>query len=407
MVTKTSRGAATVMALVVTAIVVTLLAASAVIASSHYSRARMESDYATALYLAEAGVNFELRKISDDTTAADQKSDDNPNGVSYNYGGGSYSVYCIGQDGTYPWVAPAPLYIVSTGTFNGLSRTIRVEGERSGGGDSEYALYGISRLRINGAININGSAGTNGLAHFTGAGNITNGTLDINGPDASSNMSGAFNIQIVYNPSPVLWQTVDEIANSRFPGGLAYLKTNNDNSLCPSLIQNNAINFSGAGNFTIPSKPGGANYYIESARFTGAGNLKLDNSKGPITFWVGPSGGSGNVNLAGALNITKSISNYNRVRFYMGTRGSFTMDGAWNTHIGVYAYNRDTSTGAEYGSIIVKGAQNIIKGSVIGYDVDFKTAANIIQQNKAEQWFPHQLNRYGFKRNYSEINRPQ
>src|SRR5207248_3349236 len=83
-------------------------------------RAGVESDYASALSLAEAGVNYELRKISADPTVADQVVAGAPTGVTYAFGAGKYRVYCMNKDGSTPWTVPNYLYVVSTGTLNGV-----------------------------------------------------------------------------------------------------------------------------------------------------------------------------------------------------------------------------------------------------------------------------------------------
>src|SRR5689334_22450818 len=55
---------------------------------SFYARSKTEADYEAALALAEAGANYEFRKVSQDSSTADQVSVDHPTGVSYSLGGG-------------------------------------------------------------------------------------------------------------------------------------------------------------------------------------------------------------------------------------------------------------------------------------------------------------------------------
>src|SRR5689334_17193809 len=57
-------------ALAFTLVVGTVLAGVGTVALSHYSRANTEGDYANAIALADAGVNYELAWISRDITDA-------------------------------------------------------------------------------------------------------------------------------------------------------------------------------------------------------------------------------------------------------------------------------------------------------------------------------------------------
>src|SRR5689334_17830088 len=112
---KAQHGGVLLSALAFTTITALLVAGLATISVSYYARAKTESDYAAALPLAEAGINYELRKISADTSTADQATTANPNGTSVSYGSGSFSVYCSNKDGSTPWTAPNPLYVTASG----------------------------------------------------------------------------------------------------------------------------------------------------------------------------------------------------------------------------------------------------------------------------------------------------
>ena len=112
---------------------------------SYYARSKTEADYQAALPLAEAGVNYEFRKISSNIANADQKSGGNPNGVTYALGPGTLTVYCTNKDGSIPWSPPANLYVVSTGTINGVSRTVKIASKGYANPViGNYALFGVS-----------------------------------------------------------------------------------------------------------------------------------------------------------------------------------------------------------------------------------------------------------------------
>src|ERR1700694_3503931 len=104
-------GSALISALVFTVITAICLAGIGTLSVSHYNRASVEGDYAAALNLAEAGINYEIRKISRDATTADQAGSSTPPGTTVSFGGGTFRVYCSNRDGTTPWASPNPLYI--------------------------------------------------------------------------------------------------------------------------------------------------------------------------------------------------------------------------------------------------------------------------------------------------------
>src|SRR5438309_75708 len=61
---------------------------------ANYARSSTEADYESALSLAEAGVNYELRKITLNTANADQRD----TAPSYTFGNGTFKVYCTNKD---------------------------------------------------------------------------------------------------------------------------------------------------------------------------------------------------------------------------------------------------------------------------------------------------------------------
>ena len=89
-------------------------------AVSHQTRVKVDASYAMAIDLAEAGVDYEFRKISLSTANPDQYP-----GTAYNLGTGTYTVYCTNKDGTTPWTVGNYLSVVSTGTVDGVSRTVK------------------------------------------------------------------------------------------------------------------------------------------------------------------------------------------------------------------------------------------------------------------------------------------
>lgn len=232
-------------ALAFTLVVGTVLAGVGTVALSHFSRSKVEGTYANAVALAEAGVNYEIAWISRDTTDTTR---------AHQYGAaytgtvsgtpGNFSVYVIPYgsncDGTGTWTAPNDMCVVSTGTVNGISRTVRVRGVRKSVFD-EYAIFALKTGTFSGggassgSTEIVGNMGTNGGVTFNGTlgTDIVNGELSLNGSGSSSSDPGS---NVLTNPDPVQFPTVTEIANATFSGGLTWLQTHNDNANIKKLL---------------------------------------------------------------------------------------------------------------------------------------------------------------------------
>ena len=249
---KNARGGFTLItSLAFSLIVGTVLAGVGTVAVSHLSRAETEGDYANAIALADAGVNYELAWISRNTALAQNCTSSRIPGcidqMGSPYSGtvsgvpGTFSVYVrpwgSSCDGTGNWAAPGDMCVESTGTFNGIARTVRARGVRKSIFD-EYALFAYITGTFSGggasggSTEVVGNLGTDGGVTFNGTlnTNIVNGTLDLNGGAASSSDPGA---NIATNPDPVLMPDVSTVAALQFPStptGLAYLAANNNNA---------------------------------------------------------------------------------------------------------------------------------------------------------------------------------
>src|ERR1041385_7488374 len=132
-------------------------------ATSHNQRATVDSKYAAALDVAEAGINYEYRKISNDNTTADQYP-----GTVVNVGGGSFKVYCTARDGTTPWSPQQYLYVVSIGTVDGVSRTVKAEA-KGFKPDGRYGIYTLNNISVwkGASAQIIGDVGTNGKYQYS------------------------------------------------------------------------------------------------------------------------------------------------------------------------------------------------------------------------------------------------
>ncbi len=339
-------------ALAFTVIIAVCLAGIGTLCVSHYSRASVDGDFASALNLAEAGVNYEFRKISQNAANADQKGGANPPGVTYAFGSGAFRVYCTNKDGSVPWVAPNNLYVISTGVVNGVSRTVKASA-KGFGATANYALFGVAEGIINGtAATVNGDVGTDGFFTFNGHPSVV-GNVNFNGPgsDWQSPPQGAYSVN--HFPSPLIWPTVDTIANQKFPGGgLAWVATHNDNALATPPIVGASILLNGNGTATLHGKAGGANYYLHSLICNGAVTVVFDNAAGPINIWVGPSGTAGNfIFNGGTAAIKMSQDATKEVRIYGATTNDYILNGNAELDAGLYDYNGPSS-----GRVIFNGS---------------------------------------------------
>jgi Tfp pilus assembly protein PilX len=344
-------------------------------AFSHYAVVRTEGDYARALTVAEAGINYELRRISQNTANADLSG---PTGTSYTTSAGTFKVYITQRnaDGTEPaWTAPNNLWVYSTGTFNGVSRTLKV-GSRgySNAVPPAYAVFAELTGSGNGGPAIeSGDVGTNGTFSFVGHPAIT-GNVIFNGPGSGWSSTPGVSYNVITNPQPVVWPTVDTIANAQFPGtggpkGVAWLATNNDNALAVPPIIGNSVTLHGNGSMTLKGKPGGANYYLTDLTCGGNAVVTFDNTAGPITIWQGPSGGSGTFTFHGGAAFIKGSADPTRLcRIYNDTTNTVTFGGNSEMDAGVYNVN---SSNTASNSQVTMGGNPTIYGSVISNRFSF------------------------------------
>lgn len=352
-------GGAFIGALAFLVIIAMLIAGLSKLAASHRLRVITEADYAAALDIAEAGINFEIQKINADDTTADQKSSP----YSGTLAPGSFSVYCADKTTGGVWTPKTDLYIYSTGKVRKVSRTVRIAVRYTAGssGSADYGMFGIEYLVTKGtAATINGNVGTNGYMTFSGKPTI-NGTVEFNGPTSDWQGKAPTGYTVVHNSEPVVWPTVDSLADAAFPGGgLTWLASNNDNALASPTITSTYISMN-KGTLTFKGKAGGANYYLTGLNLGGNSDIAFDNTLGPVTIWFGPSGDSTTITIrGGAAAVQSSTSAVNACRIYVATNNDITFKGNSRFDAGVYNYN-----GSSSGEIVI-GGNPTINGSVIG-----------------------------------------
>jgi hypothetical protein len=349
------------------------------LAISHRQRADVESRYAVALDLAEAGINYELNHLTLGSPAHTAAS---PGTGSLGDGAwrGTFSVTCTNTDGTAiadPSHPPSTIYILSTGTANGVSRTVRIRAR--GGSAYDYGLFSKISGVINGNQTIQGSVGTSGTVTINGSNGITDPVIGLHGAGASATINPPGSYQTQVRPA-IVWPTVAQVANSTVQGGLAQLAAVNDNGLATAYVNNGILNGSvynnktvntaiknasisanGTGTVTLHSKAGGANYYLNAMTFNGTWNVVLDNTLGPINIWcVSKTGAAATfVFNGGNASVRMDEDPSKACRVYVADKCSLTLNGNGQGRYGVYAINDDPT-----GTVTLNG-NNDLYGSVI------------------------------------------
>ncbi|MCW3095376.1 MAG: hypothetical protein JWL77_994 [Chthonomonadaceae bacterium] len=279
---KRRRGSILITALVFTVIIALLLAGIGTLTVSHYSRARTRGDYAAALNLADAGINYELYNVNVDLTSTTRAHQSHPaSGQSGPYTGsvpgvtGTFTVKVTNSpDNGLPWYAPNPMLVTATGVVNGATRTVSARGIRHGI-FSDYGFYAMYSCSMGGGLIESGNLGSNVPFTFTNSNAEVYGTVTFNGAPTGYFPAGEVTGGVQYNPDPVMYPTVSEIADQVVsqktgatvtPGtGLTWLSTHNDNASITVLSSSDASG-------TNP-----ATYQTASAGLT-ATSWQIDNS---------------------------------------------------------------------------------------------------------------------------------
>jgi hypothetical protein len=407
-------GMALVLALVGIVIVSTLLAGALMLSVSHMSLSYTNSSYANALNLAEAGVNWEFWKISQDFLLADNA----PASVELPPGSNrSFQVHVEAYPGGGTWSGLGPFWVISTGTVDGVSRTVRVVA-RGYGLSGLYALFGIDELNVGGNATINGAVGTNGTVTVAGDPAL-NGNFIYCGDGAGGEIVTPVPPgEVMYTPLAESFPTVNELANLRAwekygedttlgvdffatsDGGTPYndnasitdtygnpinilnYRVNNQTFLQAETDQQETIIVDGVtipnplyGKRTIVLGPG--DYYFESFDVQGNNGIRVDDADGVVNIWLGAAGATGSADIIDGGSMFFTSQEPSKFHLYQGSKRALTLTGTMDIYGSIYAYNGPDSSGDYYGTINVLGDGNIW-GSVIGYDVNKTTGSATI-----------------------------
>jgi len=407
-------GMALVLALVGIVIVSTLLAGALMLSVSHMSLSSTNSSYANALNLAEAGVNWEFWKISTDVTSADNS----PATLELPPGSGrSFEVHVEAYPDGGAWTTLGPFWVISTGTVDGVSRTVRVVA-RGYGLAGLYALFGIDELNVGGNATINGAIGTNGIVTVNGDPTLNGNFIYCGDGAGGETVTPVPPGEVMYTPLPESFPTVNELANERAyekydvettlgvdffatsDGGAPYndnasitdtygnpinimnYRVNNQTFLQAETDQQETIVVDGVtvpnplyGKRTIVLGPG--DYYFESFDVMGNNGIRIDDSAGVVNVWLGAAGAIGSADIIDGGSMFFTSHESSRFHLYQGSKRTLRLTGTMDIYGSIYAYNGPDSSGDYYGTIDILGDGNIW-GSVIGYDVNKTTGSATI-----------------------------
>ena len=205
------RGGILLTTLVFAVIIATILAGLGTLIISYYSRVSTESQYASVINLADAGANYELRKITQNVNNADlpESRGTHPEQRLLWGPGKVPGVYCTMSDGVTSWdKSTVPFCILCTGTIGLASRTIRISATSLNGSSGSAAVFAVVSGTISSST-ISGSIATDGSLSFSGgSASVTNGTIYLDGPGATLAKAPSTAYTEIKNAAAVSWPTV-------------------------------------------------------------------------------------------------------------------------------------------------------------------------------------------------------
>jgi hypothetical protein len=319
------RGGILLTMLVFAVVIATMLGGLGTLVISYYSRAKTESTYANALNMADAGVNYEFRKITQSVSTADLPGSTSPPGTTVSFGSGTFTVYCTMIDGSTAWdKASSPFYIFSTGTVGKASRTVQAKATGINSVVPNFGAFATTTLQIDSpSCKIsNGDIGCNGTATINAGCQVPNGKCYVCGSSASEsgfsgtcvNLGGACS----YPTCSSYATTCFPNSGSTAPGGYSYLSSHNDNNTkcSPSLGSYNA-QITGSCTLTGP-----CNICVSSVYLTGNQKITCNNNNGPCNIWIKSGSGSCHFDTNACVTCTSSAA-ANACTFVCANSGSW------------------------------------------------------------------------------------
>jgi|GEM_PF-1489505 len=403
---QSRHGSALVSALAVVAMSALAISGVVTLASSHSVRQFHDANYELALQLADAGLNYELNFATVNHSAHLSTS---PFSGSIPGIAGTFSVYVTNQDGTTNYVAGNPMTVISTGTVNGIARSVSINASPGGGtsifnpatGDSGgygggFAVFGYSTVTFTqSSSTMSGDMGTNGKAsvNSNGNGNV-NGNIVLDGPSATT--SNINNHATVKNSTVMAWPNVDTICAAAFPSGWSTLTSTSSiaaqSGRMRTYASNSPVNtvagtkYIGWTNKTSLSSadlsalnvstlilPPGDYYFTDinvnsnnlTIIFDTAAQTVPGGVAGPIHLWMNNSTNADTINCQ--FSFTKN-SDPSMFRIYYDKAANITLAGNMTYFGGLYGIRAGSSSSTSHATITV-GANTKVTGYLIADDV--------------------------------------
>lgn len=215
-------GAALITAIAFTMVVTMLVGGVATLAVQHRERGQIEADNSSALLLADAGINYELRYISDNQLNIPAAHQGYANRFTGSIAGvdGTFQCWVTNDpDDGNNWVPPKAMLLHAIGSIGGatgtLTRQVQARGVRQSLFDA-WATFAYNALTMGGTNTfIVGDAGTNGTFTLNGGTpGVTSGfEMILAGPNAGG-VSGS---NVVTQPNPVNLPSIDPDIISKAP----------------------------------------------------------------------------------------------------------------------------------------------------------------------------------------------
>lgn len=195
------------------------LAGASLLVSSYSVRQRREADYAQAMNYAEAGINYEIRYVSTNQAAHQASA---PYSGSIPGFPGAFKVWATSTSGSV-WTAPNPMYVYSQGTYNGITRTVRVTCARQ-------SVFNTCSIFGNNGVTFSGPSGSCGGDCWSN-GNVSCGSRSSTSTCSGkihlcgSNSGGCSGSNVCQDPNPVSYPSCDDICSSTISGGWSSLSS--------------------------------------------------------------------------------------------------------------------------------------------------------------------------------------
>ncbi len=337
--------------LTVLLIVSVTIAAIIVLAFSHLDLAHVDQRYVDALYLAEAGLNYEIREMNRSAVSGQYPPLHHvqPQTVTID---ANRSFIVSSEEIGY-----GRFRVRSTGVSSEVSRTVQVvAGGRSafsGGPGQGWTLFGIETLNLNGSLTVAGGhpVATSGAAQIDNKVVLYGGLL-LSGDKASVNSPYDTSPRIPLETYPPIGVLANQLASAlsgmAMSGqqGMDWLAINNDNAyildVAGSQVPLPNKTLDGSAFDSVPRVKGvstivlknpytdgrAANFYLEGMDVSGGNNLLVvDNTLGPVTVWMGnsksPFSPSANLN---AGNVAFTVKDHSRFKIYHGGAQDFNLN---------------------------------------------------------------------------------